>query len=323
MLHRPMVAFTAVAFGACTGAPPVDTIVRDSAGVAIVTNVGNPALLPWTLDTVRVFGGDDTGPATFYQVWQGLVDVDTAGRIFVLDPNESRVTAFDSTGRHLSSMGRKGEGPGEYEWPISVSATDDGQAYVHDGFRKLVRLAPDQDRGTDSPLAYGIIHYKFRHAETTPDGLLIWAHERYSGSDDRLDRLLSVRGADTTAVIAGKPSHRTTAYYPRCSFTFSIHQPLAPQIWWSQWVDRVALSAWGGFRVDVLDEHRLVMSIRWAGVGEKRLSRSEAEALLTSQGILGACDDDVGEMIERHGFYPQPQIVNGLAVAPDGHVWVQ
>ena len=73
----------------------------------------------------------------------------------------------------------------------------------------------------------------------------------------------------------------------------------------------------------MLDEHRLVMSIRWAGVGEKHLSRSEAEAFLAAQGYLGPCNDDVGETIEKHGFHPQPQIVNGLAVAPDGHVWVQ
>ena len=75
------------------------------------------------------------------------------------------------------------------------------------------------------------------------------------------------------------------------------------------------MSAWGGFRVDVLEGHGLV--------GEDRLSRSEAEAYLEAQGYLGPCDDDVGETIEKHGFHPQPQIVRGLAVAPDGRLWVQ
>ena len=307
----------------CAPAESVTTTVADSAGVAIVTNVGTPALLPWALDTVRVFGGDDSGPATFHEVRQALVDVDAQGRIFVLEPFESRVTVFDSVGRALSTMGRRGEGPGELDWPVSVSAADDGHAYVHDGAGQLVRLALDQPTGTESPFNFTVINSRMCHAEFTPAGILVWARERYSGSDNRLDRLLSARGQDTTALISGKPSYRTAVYYPRCSFTFSLHQPLAPRIRWSQWGDHLAVSVWGGFRVDVLEDNRLVRSIRWAGVGENRLSRSAAVALLEAQGYLGPCNDGPAETIEKHGFHPQPQIVRGLAIAPNGHLWVQ
>ena len=144
-----------------------------------MTNSGEPGLLDWTLDTTLVFGGDETGPATFYHARPALVDVDS------------------------------------------------------------------------------------RPAEI----------------DSRVVRLLSVRGEDTIPLIPGKPGHSTTAYYPRCNFTFSIHQPLAPRIRWSHWGDRVAVSAWGGFRIDVLEDHRLVRSVRWVGVGEREPSSSEAEAL--------------------------------------------
>ena len=98
---------------------------------------------------------------------------------------------------------------------------------------------------------------------------------------------------------------------------------MAPRIRWSHWGDRVAVSAWGGFRIDVLEGHRLVRSVRWAGVGERDLSRAEAEALLQAQGYLGPCNDDVGETIDKHGFHPRPQVVSGLAVAPDGYVWAE
>ena len=276
-----IVATTALS---CAPGDSVSTTVADSAGVAIVTNVGTPALLPWTLDTVRVFGGDDSGPATFHLVLQSLLDVDAQGRIFVLEPFESRVTVFDSVGRALSTMGRRGEGPGELEWPVSVSAADDGHVYVHDGAGQLVRLALDQDRGTETPFHHSVIYAGLRHAEITPAGILVWARERYIGTNNPLDRLLFARGTDTTALISGKPSYRTAAYYPRCNVTFGLHQPLAPRIRWSQWGDHVAVSVWGGFRVDVLEDNRLVRSIRWAGVGENRLSRSEAVALLEAQG---------------------------------------
>ncbi len=143
------------------------------------------------------------------------------------------------------------------------------------------------------------------------------------GGTGRVVRLLSVRGEDTLPLIPGKPGHSTTAYYPRCKFTFSIHQPLAPRIRWSHWGSRVAVSAWGGFRIDVLEDHRLVRSVRWAGVGERELSRSEAEAMLKDQGYLGPCNDDIGETVEKHGFHSRPQVVRALAVAPDGLVWAE
>ena len=321
---------TAVAATAsCSQSGADNTTVVDSAGVAIVTNLGQPKLLEWTLDTTRIFGGDESGPATFFLARPALVDVDARGRIYVLEPNEYRVTVFDSTGVAVGSMGRQGEGPGELEWPISVSVAGEGRAYVHDGEGQLVQLKLGDRAGIESVLNYGVINMGLRHVEATPRGLLIWARVPFAATqsieelDNRVERLLSVTGQDTVELVTGKPAYKTTAYYPRCSFTFSIHQPLAPRINWSQWGNRVAVSAWGGFRIDVLEDHRLVRSARWAGVGEQELTRSEAIALLEAQGYLGPCDDNLDETIEKHGFHPRPQIVRGLAVAPDGYVWAQ
>ena len=41
------------------------TTEADWGGVAIIADPSLPALLDWTLDTTRIFGGDDSGPATF------------------------------------------------------------------------------------------------------------------------------------------------------------------------------------------------------------------------------------------------------------------
>ena len=327
---RTALIITAAAATASCGPPGADnTTVADSAGVAIVTNLGQPGLLEWTLDTARVFGGDESSPATFFLARPPLVDVDARGRIYVLEPNEYRVTVFDSTGLALGSMGRQGEGPGELEWPMSVSVADEGLAYVHDGEGQLLQLQLGDQAGIESVFHYGVIYIHLRHVEATPHGLLIWARKRFGGVEDivdidnRVDRLLSVTGQDTVELITGKPAYTTTAYYPRCSMTFSMSQPLAPQILWSQWGNRVAVSAWGGFRIDIMDDHRLVRSVRWAGVGEQELTRSEAEALLEARGYLGACDDDLGETIEKHGFHPRPQVVRSPVVAPEGYVWAE
>ena len=328
-MGRGASALIAFAGSACGQSATVDTTVADSAGVAIVTNVGAPTVLRWTLDTIRIFGGDESGPATFHLAMPSLVDVDAHGRIYVLEPFEYRVTIFDSTGVALGSMGRQGEGPGELEWAVSVSVLDDGRAYVHDGAGQIVELRMGDQTGTDSAFNYAVILANLRHVEATSRGFLIWARRRINptgpnvGYDDWVERLLSVTGRDTVELISGKSAYRSTAYYPRCSFTFSIRQPLAPRNRWSHWGDRVALTAWGGFRIDILDGHRLETSVRWAGVGERELTRAEAKALLESRGYLGPCDDDLDETLEKHGFHPRPQLVGDLAVAPDGSVWAQ
>ncbi|MCZ0934137.1 MAG: hypothetical protein OXJ54_03040 [Gemmatimonadetes bacterium] len=328
-MGRTATVIVAVAGASCGPSVTVETTVADSAGVAIVTNVGAPRVLQWTLDTIRIFGGEESGPATFHLAKPSLMDVDAQGRIFVLEPFEYRVTVFDSTGVALGSMGRQGEGPGELEWAMSVSVLDDGRVYVHDGAGQIVELRMGDETGTESAFNYAVIYTNLRHVEATSRGLLIWARRRINptgpniGHDDWVERLLSVTGRDTVELISGKSSYSSTAYYPRCSFTFSIRQLLAPRNRWSQWGDHVALTAWGGFRIDMLDDHRLVRSVRWAGVGERELTCAEAKALLTARGYLGPCDDDLDETLEKHGFHPRPQLVGELAVAPDGYVWAQ
>ncbi len=280
-----LVVTAVAATASCSPSGAGNTTVVDSAGVAIVTNV--------------------------------------------LEPNEYRISVFDSAGVAVGSMGRQGDGPGELTWPVSVSVPDERRVYVHDGEGQLVQLQLSDRAGTESALNYGVINMGLRHVEATSHGLLIWARKPFGGTqsideiDNRVVRLLSVSGKDTVALIPGKPGYSTTAYYPRCSFTFTIAQPLAPRILWSQWGNRVAVSAWSGFRIDVLEDHRLVRSARWAGVGEQELTRSEAIALLEAQGYLGPCDDNLDETIEKHGFHPRPQVVRGLAVAPDGYVWAE
>jgi hypothetical protein len=308
--------------GACDDGTRQSVTVSDSMGVAIVTNFGVPPLLPWVLDTVRVFGGEETGDATFFRARTALVDVDTEGRIFVLEPFEHRVVVFDSTGRVIGRMGSAGEGPGEVKFPLSITATTFGEVYVHDGSGRLVRIAINQRTGFDVPFPHAVVHIALRQVVATPTGLLVWARQPYSGTDTRTDQLISIIGSDTTALISEQPSHSTTAHYPDCGITFTLPQPLAPRLVWSRWGDRVALSTWGGFRVDVLEGHRVAMSIRLAEASEA-LSRAQAVGLLETSGYRGPCGASTEEVVSRHGYYARPQVVQSIAVAPSGRLWIR
>ena len=136
-------AAAAAAVAACSSPDLPVTTVADSAGISIVTNLGSPPVLGWMLDTVRLFGGDESGKATFYQVRQALVDVDPRGRIHLLEPGEHTIHAatspFQSTSRWPpESAGRIGgtespSVPGAGSGSMSSRVTDSSAACVGPG----------------------------------------------------------------------------------------------------------------------------------------------------------------------------------------------
>lgn len=60
-----------------------------------------------------------------------LFDVNLdSSRIGVFDSAESRLIILDASGRILASTGRKGQGPGEFQWPASLSWMEEKQAFA-------------------------------------------------------------------------------------------------------------------------------------------------------------------------------------------------
>ncbi|MDE2763660.1 MAG: 6-bladed beta-propeller [Gemmatimonadota bacterium] len=93
-----------------------------------------------TLDTVVTIGGLD-GPGLDAVSIFSDVAVDRRGRILVYAA-EAEISAFDSTGRYLRTVGRRGEGPGEYG---SISYIGVGPRYIHVFDRHRGRTMLDHD----------------------------------------------------------------------------------------------------------------------------------------------------------------------------------
>lgn len=52
--------------------------------------------------------------------------------VFVLDDQQVRVKVYSGVGEFLTSFGRRGEGPGEFRIPVSISVGVDGSVFVLD-----------------------------------------------------------------------------------------------------------------------------------------------------------------------------------------------
>jgi len=66
----------------------------------------------------------------FYRISD--VKVDSRGNIYVLERGNKRVQKFDKNGNYLMTIGKEGEGPGEFTNPIELFVTNDLFIYVLD-----------------------------------------------------------------------------------------------------------------------------------------------------------------------------------------------
>ena len=311
-----------IAVGGC-GAGSYEGVTRtDSAGMQVVANSGMSRHLAWKADTLFSIGGDPEGPGGFFRVARGLVDVDSAGRIYVLDMNQYRVAVFDATGAAIGTVGGEGDGPGELRFPLSVAVTPGGEIRVFDGGKlKWIRYTLRDGYLGTMPYPYTVIGMGFRHFGLAPSGTVLWARDPYTGSDQRFDRLLWVAGMDTTYMVADRPAERSTASYPECGMAYTIAVPLSPAIYWTQAGDRVGIAMWGQYRVDLFDRGKVIRSIR-LGAPQEPISESEAISLLRARGYRGPCNTDAAQVVKRHGFYPYPQVISGVTLDGHGELWV-
>jgi hypothetical protein len=111
--------------------------MRLMAGLAAVTlmaacsgEAGGRKSTQWRLVEDLRIGGADTGVTSFNDV-RGLA-VTPDGGIFVLDYQTQEIRLFDSTGRFVKLVARKGQGPGELSDANGMATGPDGALIVND-----------------------------------------------------------------------------------------------------------------------------------------------------------------------------------------------
>src|SRR5688572_17346541 len=74
------------------------------------------------------------------------VAVDRSGIVYVSDFSATKIWVFDAGGRSVAGIGRKGQGPGEFQAPTGVAVAPDGRLYVRDAVR-VSRFGADPQTG--------------------------------------------------------------------------------------------------------------------------------------------------------------------------------
>jgi len=105
---------------------------------------------------MRTIGDVDTEDENLAFNSPSDIAVDAAGNIYILDSGNQRIQKFSPEGKYLATIGRKGQGPGEFASPASLDIDSKGYLYILDSTqRKLQILTPE---GKESKTILAIKH---------------------------------------------------------------------------------------------------------------------------------------------------------------------
>jgi len=110
-----------LAFLACTQPSWKGTIAKEG-DVTVIKNPKEPIYKTPVLELkedLSIGGPDAQGEYAIGQIMD--VVVDEVGAVYVLDYKNSHIKVFDQAGEFVRTIGRKGQGPGEFEIPVMMS----------------------------------------------------------------------------------------------------------------------------------------------------------------------------------------------------------
>lgn len=320
LLTLPPIAALLLA-GCGADAPAADVERIDSAGVEVVVNRAADRSIDWRFEPVLTLGGEEEGPEAFYRIGAGSIAADAAGNLHVLDRGNHRVVVFDPAGRHVRTVGRKGGGPGELQWPQHLVVSRDGTLAIADiGHRGLVRLT-----ATGEPLEHRRID-GWRGGGLAPFGEGIVVEVVGGDGETRAERLTYL-GPQESRELLTVPGAPTRPIDLGCVRISGMPPLFAPSLVWAAGEDRIAAVAGAAYEIDLYDATGLTARIR-----RDRPERPATRALAVQEvgekfevtfGGGGSCVAEPEKVVDQRGFADVVPAIRSLAVAPDGALWVR
>ena len=97
-----------------------------------------------SLDLVSRIGDIDTEDEHVAFHYPSDITVDKSGNIYVLDAGNTRIQKFAADGKFLSTIGRKGKGPGEFMLPDGLDIDREGSLIVSDVAQLRIQVLPSE-----------------------------------------------------------------------------------------------------------------------------------------------------------------------------------
>jgi hypothetical protein len=310
--------------GCAADAPRRITVERtDSAGVAIINNLGADFVLDWEFTPTLTLGGEDEGPESFFRIGQTSIDADVDGNLYIMDAGNHRIVVFDDAGNHLRTIGRQGGGPGEFQmWPSGITIAPDGAINVYDmGKNGLVRFdsdgAPLQTRRIEGG--------QLRGYALLNSGLAI--HIDHYFDDAAFDRIQTITDAGDTTTIISVPRPPLKPVDFGCVRIGGMAALFEPSLQWDAIDDQILVSPAADYAVDIYKGARRAVSIRRdlppRPATRELALRAVGEEYKVSFGGGGECRVTADRVVAEQGYAEVLPAIGRIRVAPNGTTWVQ
>ncbi|MDH5233783.1 MAG: 6-bladed beta-propeller [Gemmatimonadota bacterium] len=307
----------------CAGAPAEgpDVMRTDSAGVRIVSSGAEDRELPWRFDSVGVLTDSAGEPYLFTAMTRRRVLVDRAGRTYVLTPDPAFLR-FDREGRFDRTIGRRGQGPGEFEFPFTVGAQGDTLVVKDGSKRALVRFSSSLDPVADRRLEGALARAGF--IEFRSGGL--WFSQQLVTD--------SLRGIELRAdTVGGAPLHRLIASPGKPVRFGCIGMPSAtpifePTIHWAASGPRIVVNEQPDYALWMYEGGRLIAIVR-RPLAPRVPTADDVRALYPDGFVIrfgGArpdCEVPADELVAKQGLAAALPLVNDVQYFSDGMIWAQ
>jgi hypothetical protein len=110
-------------------------------GVKTITNPVDSFKGRIAMDMVEeVTIGVDLGEEPYMLVGPVDVKADAAGRIYIMDWRDVGLRVYDKDGVYIRTIGRKGQGPAEFDSPTFFDISDDGRIFLMDGRNQRITV---------------------------------------------------------------------------------------------------------------------------------------------------------------------------------------
>ncbi len=311
--------------------------ISDSAGVQIVVNT-EPRWhddAAWRFSETPVIDIGTVEGDSHYQLYLVYSAVRLSdGRVVIGNAGSFELRFFDNEGRYLLSVGREGEGPGEFRFPNRVWSAENDSVFVWDGFLnrlsvfsqsgdfvRSVRFSVVSGRGRPnvvgrfsdgSMLTVG----SSRNLDPSVPGIVLYGAvslSRYHANGTFANAIAQLPDGDRWVLAAGG----------RRSFPYL---PFAAQPSWAVDRDRVYLGAGRAFEIEVRDGGgRLTRMVRV--VGQERQVTDAGRAQFRESLLASVPNPNERRRQERFlSEVPFPETLpayRGLLVDSEGFLWVE
>ncbi len=294
--------------------------------LADLYKTGSVRFVPEITITDEAMGGKEyfSGP--------GDMAVGSDGRVFLCDRKSNHIKVFDSAGRFRGTIGKAGQGPGDFNYPAEVEYAA-GRLYVRELMNmRLSVLDPEGKYLLSIPIDFGA--GSWQKIRALPDGRLVVEKEKVDRGNLEAPQVMALDLYSKDLVFLKRLYEREIRKNRYVTEPISINVPIPypAVVHWEVTADGCLVVGYSGnYEVELIDPDRGKTPLLTGSYTPVVVTEAEKEAFF--RGLVFGTLGPAGESPLRKGApdwvvkttqFPRfKPAFSGLLVDGEGNIWVR